>query len=249
LPSGRITGYSYCVLCIRYEDPSLVVVDKPAGMHTAPLSPGERGTLLALVQEAFPEVAALPGLKPLEPGLVHRLDRDTSGLVVIARTAAAFERLRSSFAAGGARKWYLAACAFGDTSPLTERLRVESRFAPYGRGRKMVRPVLAGERSRKLLASAGSEQYLTEAVVVGRGAGRALLSVTILKGFRHQVRAHLACLGFPILGDPLYGAALPEGVPKRMYLHAERIELPHPDTGRTLTVESEAPPEFRALFE
>jgi 23S rRNA pseudouridine1911/1915/1917 synthase len=237
------------VLCIRYEDSSLVVVDKPAGMHTAPLAEGERGTLLGLVQDAFPEVEALPGLKSLEPGLVHRLDRDTSGLVVIARTAAAFEGLRRAFSAGSARKWYLAACASGDASPWTDHLRIESRFAPYGRGRKMVRPVFAGERSRKLLESAGSELYATEAAIVARGAGRALLSATILKGFRHQVRAHLACLGFPIFGDPLYGVTAPPGAPPRMYLHAQRIELPHPETGRTLTIESAPPPEFRALFE
>ena len=248
LAAAVVTGYSFGVLLLRYQDASLLVVDKPAGIHTAPLSAEETGTLLGLVREAFPEVQSLPGITPREPGLVHRLDRDTSGLVVIARTAAAFEGLRRSFAAGGARKWYLAACACGEAAREAERLRIETRFAPYGPGRKMVRPVLDGERSEKLLAAASRERYLTEARIVERGDHRALVSATILKGFRHQVRAHLAFLGFPIFGDPLYGAPVPPGAAARMYLHAERIEMRHPETGAPLTVESPLPPEFRDLF-
>jgi 23S rRNA pseudouridine1911/1915/1917 synthase len=235
-------------LCVRYEDSELIVVDKPAGMHTAPLSPGDDGTLLDLVMESFPEIGALPGIKAVEPGLVHRLDRETSGLVVIARTPRAFEALRRSFAAGEARKDYSAACAAAG-GEAGQTLRVESRFAPYGKGRRMVRPVLAGERSAKLLAAASRELYGTEARILERRGGRALLSAWIRKGFRHQVRAHLAFLGFPILGDPLYGAVVPAGFASRMYLHAARIELAHPATGRPLVVESPVPEEFTSLFE
>jgi len=235
-------------LCVRYEDSELIVADKPAGMHTAPLAPGDTGTLLALVMEAFPEVGALPGIKPVEPGLVHRLDRETSGLVVIARTAGAFDALRRSFASGGARKDYVAACAEagGDVSG---NLRIESRFAPYGPGRRMVRPVLAGERSPKLLAEASPGLYTTEAQIIDRRGGRAMITAWILKGFRHQVRAHLAFLGFPILGDSVYGAVVPGGFAARMYLHAGRIEVAHPGTGRPLVVESPVPDEFMSLFE
>ncbi len=247
-------------LRVRYEDADLIVVDKPAGMHTAPLAANETGTLIDLVIRSYPEVAALPGIKPVEPGLVHRLDRDTSGLVVIARTVDAFEALRRSFASGGARKHYVAACACADygTDVVTDAvgdggrlLRIESRFAPYGRGRRMVRPVLAGEKSRKLLDSASTESYVTEARVTARGSGsangRALLAASILRGFRHQVRAHLAFLGFLILGDPLYGAAVPAGFAERMYLHAVRISMSHPSTGLPLVVEAPLPPEFDGL--
>jgi 23S rRNA pseudouridine1911/1915/1917 synthase len=87
-------------LVILFQDTALLAVEKPTGMHTAPLHPGEGGTLLAMVIDAFPEVAGLPGVKSVEPGLVHRLDRETSGVVVIARTAEAFDRLRGAFAAG-----------------------------------------------------------------------------------------------------------------------------------------------------
>ena len=227
----------------------MLVVDKPAGLHTAPLRPGEMGTLLEMVIAEFPEVTAVPGVKPVEPGHVHRLDRGTSGLVVVARTARAFAALRELFAAGGARKGYLAACACGSEAGREgQRVRIASRFAPFGAGRRMVRVVLPEERNRRLFQKAARETYATEADIAARGPGRALLSARIEKGFRHQVRAHLAFLGYPILGDPLYGAAVPEGYPQRMYLHAARIEMTHPLTGKTLIVESPAPAEFCALF-
>lgn len=243
-----LRGIPWEVLLIRYEDPSLLVVDKPAGMHTAPLAERESGTLLGAVIEQFPDVQSVPGITAREPGLVHRLDRDTSGLVVIARTAEAFSRLHASFSAGGARKWYRAVSACTERGPRArDELRIESRFAPYGPGRRQVRPVLAGERSQKLVASASRESYVTEARILAQANGRALLGVSLLKGFRHQVRAHLAFLGFPIFGDPLYGAAVPEGAPARMYLHAQRIEMRHPVSGEPLVVESPVPPEFDVL--
>ena len=250
-------------LSVRYEDPDLIVVDKPAGLHTAPLREGEMGTLIEMVIRSYPEVAGVPGIKPVEPGLVHRLDRETSGLVVIARTPGSFEALRRLFASDGARKEYAAACvcpvdgtagggAAGGDSPVADAspsrlLRVESRFAPYGRGRRMVRPVLPGEKSRKLLDAASTETYVTEARVTARAGERAMLSAWLTRGFRHQVRAHLAFLGFLIIGDPLYGAAVPDGVLQRMYLHACRITMSHPVTGLPLVVEAPLPPEFDGI--
>jgi len=243
-------------LSVRFESPDLIVVDKPAGMHTAPLRTDETGTLIDMVIRSYPEVAALPGIKQLEPGLVHRLDRDTSGLVVIARTAEAFDALRRMFAAGGARKDYVAACACSDEGEDDDAgaaghtgrpMKIESRFAPYGRGRRMVRPVLAGEKSHRLLKSASTESYVTEARVTARADGRAMVAASILRGFRHQVRAHLAFLGYLILGDPLYGTAVPAGFAERMYLHAARISMSHPSTGLPLVVEAPLPAEFDGI--
>ena len=237
-------------LIVRYEDPGLLVVDKPAGVHTAPLRPGETGTLIDMVIRSYPEVAVVPGIKPIEPGLVHRLDRDTSGLVVIARTTEAFDSLRRCFDSGGARKQYVAACRCAEGVPEgSGPLRVESRFAPYGPGRAMVRAVFPGERSRKLLESASGEIYVTEARVTARGNGRVMIAAAILKGFRHQVRVHLAVLGFPILGDRLYGAAAPAGFPARLYLHAARIDLRHPTSGLPLGIEAPLPAEFAGLLD
>ena len=237
------------VLVVRFEDRSMIVVDKPAGMHTAPLRQGETGTLLEAAISAFPEIASLPGVKPVEPGLVHRIDRETSGLVILARTAEAFATLRGQFAAGDAHKRYLAACAPGPDDPgRAPALRIESRFAPYGISGRMVRVVLPGEPSTRRSRQATRERYVTEVTGMARSPGRVLLSASIARGFRHQVRAHLSFLGFPILGDRLYGTPVPEGFAERMYLHAARIELRHPVTGAPLVVESPVPPEFAALF-
>jgi 23S rRNA pseudouridine1911/1915/1917 synthase len=236
-------------LRVRYEDPGFLVVDKPAGVHTAPLRQGEGGTLVDLVIRSYPEVAGLPGRKAVEPGLVHRLDRDTSGLVLVARTTEAFDSLRRAFSSGEARKHYLAACACADGAAESGgTLRIESRFAPCGPGRSKVRAVLPGEKSRKLLREASARSYVTEARVIDRENGRAMLSATLVRGFRHQVRVHLALLGYPILGDPLYGVPVPPGFPARMYLHAARIELRHPASGLPLVVEAPLPEEFTRLF-
>jgi 23S rRNA pseudouridine1911/1915/1917 synthase len=231
-------------LTVLYQDEALLVLDKPWGIHTAPLRRGETGTLLDMVIGAFPEVASLPGLKAVEPGLVHRLDRDTSGVVVVARTPQAFDELRALFASGRAHKGYLAGCAtIDEDSP--ESLRIESRFAPYGKGRTMVRVVLEQEASPRAVRR---KLYTTEARVLSRAPGRVLLLTRIDRGFRHQIRAHLSFLGYPILGDPLYGAPLPEGFPARMYLHARDIELVHPVTKKVFCVSSPLPQEFDTLF-
>jgi 23S rRNA pseudouridine1911/1915/1917 synthase len=235
-------------LVVLYQDDALLAFDKPAGLHTAPLAPGEEDTLLSRVIAAFPEVAGLPGVKPVEPGLVHRLDRGTSGVVVVARTAQAFRRLRALLSGGWARKTYLAACACPGTPP-RGTLSITSRFAPYGEGRRKVRVVRDDERARaRRLREVTRDVYTTEAETAALGPGRLLLRVGIERGFRHQVRAHLSALGYPILGDPLYGPEVPAGVPRRMYLHAARIELVHPVTGEPLVLESPPPGEFAALF-
>jgi 23S rRNA pseudouridine1911/1915/1917 synthase len=246
-------------LVVRFEDAQFAVVEKPAGMHTAPLRAGERDTLLERVLAMYPEVAEVPGIKAVEPGLLHRLDRETSGLVVIARTLGAFAALRESFGRGAVRKEYLAACAKsadqqameGATGGLTDpgpAISIASRFAPYGSGRRMVRVVIEGERRKKLLRGATADSYSTEAEVVRPCVGALLLRARIGRGFRHQVRVHLSFLGYPILGDRLYGAPVPPGAADRMYLHASRLDLEHPITGERLTVESPLPEEFAALL-
>jgi 23S rRNA pseudouridine1911/1915/1917 synthase len=236
-------------LAVLYEDGDMLVVDKPAGVHTAPLRRGEGGTLLEAVIAAYPEVASVPGMKPVEPGLVHRLDRATSGCVVVARTPAAFASLRALFDSGRALKGYRAACGCADHGRAPDgTLSVESRFAPFGPGRRMVRVVPPGEQGRPSARKATAAIYRTDARIVAYGAGRVLVEAAISRGFRHQVRAHLAFLGFPILGDPLYGVPVPEGFAVRMYLHAARISLPHPATGAPLIVESPEPSELMELF-
>jgi 23S rRNA pseudouridine1911/1915/1917 synthase len=239
---------SGALLRVVHADADLLVVDKPAGLHTAPLHSGEAGTLLDQVLERYPEVASLPGVKPGEPGLLHRLDRGTSGLVVIARTAAAFHGLRGQFRSGRVRKEYLALCVPEAAVSPGERFRLASRFAPLGPGRRRVRVVLRGETKTKLLRRASKAVYTTEAEVVAVKPGLALVRAAIAQGFRHQVRAHLRHLGLPLLGDELYGRPAPSAAPQRLYLHAAAIELARPSDGRKLRIEAPLPPDFTLCY-
>lgn len=254
---------------VLFADAALLAVDKPAGLHTAPLRPGETDNLLAQVIARHPEVAGLPGIKALEPGLLHRLDRDTSGVVLIARTPEAFRDLLAQFRAGEVRKEYLAVCVPRSAVRAGQRLVVESRFAPFGPGRARVRVVpLAGggapaggspARQARGVRRVTAAVYRTEAEVLEVREGAALVRAVIVRGFRHQVRAHLAHLGLPLAGDPLYGMpppaalpppALPPAVPAaaRLGLHASAIELRHPRSGERLRIESPLPPDFRLWY-
>ena len=235
-------------LVVLFEDASMIALDKPAGLHSAPLRAGETETLLARVIERYPEVGALPGVKPVEPGLVHRLDRDTSGIVLVARTPGAFAALREQFDAGEARKEYRAVCRGAPDVPVRARLEIRSRFAPFGPGRRMVRVVLPETKGARVLREASQVVYFTEARIEARQGERVFLSVELRVGFRHQVRAHLSHLGFPIYGDPLYGVPVPEEAPQRMYLHACGISLRHPESGEPMRLESALPEEFRAMM-
>ena len=235
-------------LQILHEDSSIIIVDKPEGIHTAPQTPEEPDTLLSLVLKAFPEVSNVPGLKPSEPGLLHRLDRDTSGIVVVARTAQAFCALRSQFASGQATKEYHALCLCRSERGTGERFTVRSMFAPFGPGRRKVRVVMPGENNRRILEKSTRSTYETVVCLEKLPGERALAKAEIRKGFRHQIRAHLAFSGLPILGDPLYGEPAPAGAAQRMYLHASGISLVHPETAQELRVVSPLPSAFLALM-
>ncbi len=238
-------------LSVLYEDDCLMAADKPAGLHTAPLGKEGEQTLLGLVLSRYPEVSRLPGIKAIEPGLLHRLDLETSGVVLIARTEECFERLRRDFAAGNVTKEYAAVSAMspeGRDAAAGTVLDVKSRFAPRGPGRKTVRVVPLSGRGGRPPRNAGAAVYETRVEVLGARGGFRLIRARLTRGFRHQVRAHLAFLGLPIAGDPLYGAPAPADAPPRMYLHARSVALRHPVTGEALTIESPLPPEFRAIF-
>jgi 23S rRNA pseudouridine1911/1915/1917 synthase len=187
-------------------------------------------------------------MKPFEPGLLHRLDKGTSGVVVIARTAAAFTVLRLQFEAGEAQKEYHAVCECSAGRRLEETVEIQSSFAPAGPGRHKVRVVIPGEKNRKLLRKASRALYITQVKIEQVLGAQALVLAVIRKGFRHQVRAHLAFAGLPIVGDTLYGAPAPDVAEQRMYLHASSILLTHPVTGKLLCVTSPLPESFYAIF-
>jgi 23S rRNA pseudouridine1911/1915/1917 synthase len=228
-------------LAVLAESPRWLVADKPAGVATHPLRPGEGGTLAAAVVARHPE-CALAAPAPREGGAVHRLDRETSGCVLFARDREAWEFLHQRFARREVEKTYLALVAGrveagGVCSvPLAQR---GSRSVP-------VPDELAADR---LARRAGPPRPAeTRWEPERRFAGWTLLRVRIATGVMHQIRAHLAFLGHPVAGDALYGGAA-AAVPglSRHVLHASGLAFERPEGGRA-EVESPLPPELEVFL-
>jgi 23S rRNA pseudouridine1911/1915/1917 synthase len=208
------------------EEASFLVVYKPHNMHTAPLGADDEGTLLAFCAAAFPETARVHGKKKIEGGLLHRLDYATAGLVLVARSDAAWETLSAAQDAGQFSKEYAANCRIKDRTtrlsgdaPFDGALPqvIESGFRPYGPGRKAVRPVPGGEPC-----------YRTHILDIHEDGEARRFRLRLTRGFRHQIRAHLAWIGFPIMNDNLYGGA-EDGGP--LALAADTLTFPDPESG------------------
>jgi 23S rRNA pseudouridine1911/1915/1917 synthase len=214
-------------LRIAYEDEQLLVVDKPAGVVVHP-SPGHAsGTLVhGLVGLAG------GGEDEERPGIVHRLDRDTSGLLVVARTDEAFERLQALVREHALERRYKALVR-GRPRSWTGRIE-----APIGRDRR--------EPTRQSLDTDTPRDAVTHFEVEELLGRHALLDVRLETGRTHQIRVHLAAIGLPVVGDPVYG--VPDEALKRQFLHAWRLAFPHPLTGEPVEVESPLPPDLQAAL-
>ena len=200
-----------------YVDEHVIIVDKPAGMPCHPLVPGEGGTVVDALAMSFPEIAAA-SLDPREAGLVHRLDTGTSGCLAIARDRARWLALREAFASGVVVKRYLALVHGRVEQPIV----IDTHLVHDARDRRRMRLASAGEE--------GAQHCQTRARTVAVGAGHALVEVEAHGGRRHQVRAHLAASGHPLVGDVLYGAqggGDPAGADVAWHLlHASALGLP-----------------------
>jgi 23S rRNA pseudouridine1911/1915/1917 synthase len=222
---------------IVHADAHLVVADKPAGMPSHPLKPGETGTAANALVGRFPELAQV-GPSPREGGLVHRLDTDTSGLLLAARTDAAHAMLRAQFTARTVEKGYLALAA-GEVHA----------------GGEIALPLAHDPRDARRMMAISDTEYAEEhgarnAVTLFsplelRG-GFTLLSVEIPTGVMHQIRAHLAFIGHPLAGDELYGGPQLPGL-QRHFLHAARLAFLHPD-GARVRYESPLPAELAGVL-
>jgi 23S rRNA pseudouridine1911/1915/1917 synthase len=210
-------------LRVAYEDEHLLVVDKPAGVVVHPAPGHPRGTL---VQGLLDRGAA--GGDPDRPGIVHRLDRDTSGLLVVARSAEAHERLQRLVRRRELEREYLALVR---GRPRSRRGRIE---APIGRDRTTP--------FRQSLDTDSPRGAVTDFEVERLWPTHALLRVRLVTGRTHQIRVHLAAIDLPVVGDAVYG--VPEPSLGRQFLHAARLGFPHPFTGETVEVESPLPPEL-----
>ena len=225
-------------LRIVHADGHVVVADKPAGMPSHPLKPGETGTAANALVGRFPELAAIGGA-PREGGLVHRLDTDTSGLLLAARTEVAHALLRAQFAARTVEKGYLALVA----GELHAGGEIDLPLAHDPDDARKVRAASDPEWAEAHKARPASTRFTP----VARRAGFTLVEVEIATGVLHQIRAHLAFIGHPLAGDGLYGGPELPGL-SRHFLHAARLAFAHPDGSRP-RFDSPLPEELASVLE
>ncbi|MFO0756301.1 MAG: RluA family pseudouridine synthase [Byssovorax sp.] len=228
-------------LSVVLETPTVVVVDKPAGQPSAPLDPGERGTLANALVARYPELADI-GFSPREPGLCHRLDTGTSGLLLAARTEEAFTTLTAGLKEGRLDKRYLLICK---AEELPESGTIDIPLAPHPKDRRRVYPCVHPRDVARYAPRPASTSY----VKVREQGEWALVEVKAPKAARHQIRAHFAAIDHPLAGDRLYGGpdapGLGEGA--RHALHAHRITWPGDKVVPAFAAESPLPPEMVAL--
>ncbi len=213
---------------VRYEDPYLMVVDKPAGLVVHPGAGHASGTLL----DRLLALGARGG-PPERAGIVHRLDRDTSGLLVVARSEEVHRRLQALVRRRRLEREYLALVR---GRPQSWRGRIE---APIGRDRR--------QPTRQSLDTDVPRPAVTHFQVVELLGGYALLRVTLETGRTHQIRVHLAAIDLPVVGDRVYG--VPGLDLQRPFLHAARLAFSHPLSGKRIEVESPLPDDLRRALE
>ena len=221
---------------VIYEDEALLGLNKPAGIPVHPLSFRETGTLANALVARYPELATV-GNQPLVPALVHRIDTETSGLVLAAKTSTAYEKLREQFRRQTVGKQYLAIVRGIVSGPG----KIES-YLRHRRGKVHRMEAVADPAD---CASERLMRAVTRYEPIATCEGMTLLRVTIHTGVTHQIRCQLALIGHPVLGDMLYGDRDTEIAVERLFLHAAGITLRHPLTAKILRLEVPAPVEFR----
>ena len=229
-PSQRPPRPEGIALDIIHEDDDILVINKPAGLVVHPGNGNWNGTLLNALLHHSPALAALP-----RAGIVHRLDKDTSGLLVVAKTLEAHTALVRQLQARTVKREYLALVhgavrAGGEVS------------APVGRDPR--------NRTRMAVVATG-RRALTRYKVARRFAGASLLECSLDTGRTHQIRVHMQSLGHPLVGDPVYrrGRGAEATMLKRQALHAARLEFTHPASGARRRFEAPLPEDFRLLLE
>ncbi len=218
-------------LTILYQDASLIVVDKPAGMVTHPAHGHTSGTLVNALLACFPSLAQMDD--PERAGIVHRLDKDTSGLIIVARTEAIRQALRAQFKARTVHKTYLALVE-GHPDPKRNIITAAIGRDPNNRKRMAVlcdgRDAITAYRVLEVL------EY------------HSLMQVEPKTGRTHQIRVHMAFIHHPIVGDRVYGYRKQRLPLKRHFLHAQHIRFRHPASGQPVEFHADLPPELNALL-
>jgi 23S rRNA pseudouridine1911/1915/1917 synthase len=220
---------------VVHEDADLIVVDKPAGLIVHPGAGNRTGTLVQGLLARYPEIASVGD--PARPGIVHRIDKDTSGLLAVARSDLGFLHLSAQIAAHAVTRRYLA-LVWGH--PDAPRGMID---APIGRS--------ARTPTRMAVSARGREARTTYEVLetYDDPAAVALLACTLDTGRTHQIRVHLQTIGHPVVGDRRYGGHRePFTHLRRFFLHAAHLELEHPATGERVAFDSALAPELAALI-
>jgi len=220
-------------LNVVYEDADLIIVDKPAGMVVHPAPGHDSGTLVNALLAHCTDLSGIGG--ELRPGIVHRLDKDTSGLLVVAKNDAAHQHLQQQFQQRTISKVYLA---------LTEGLlpAVDGVIdAPVGRDPK--------RRKRMAVVPRAGREARTEYHVLESFAENTLVQVTPITGRTHQIRIHFLFIGHPLVGDPVYGHRRQRLPLARQFLHATRLAFALPSTGETAEFSSDMPEDLSVVLE
>jgi len=212
---------------IAWQDEHLAVVDKPAGLVVHHGAGRSAGTLVDLL------AGLVAGGPPGRPGIVHRLDRDTSGLLVVARSEDAHRRLSALVRKRALERTYIALVR---GSPASRAGRIE---AAIGRDRD--------DPTRFSLDTDTPRDAVTHFELIESDGAYSLLRVTLETGRTHQIRVHLAAIGLPVVGDTVYG--VPDRTLGRQFLHAARLAFPHPFTGERIEAESPLPPDLQGYLE
>jgi 23S rRNA pseudouridine1911/1915/1917 synthase len=215
---------------VVYQDDGLIVIDKPAGLSVHPGPGHSDGTLVNALLARCPDIKGIGGV--IRPGIVHRLDKDTSGLMVVAKTEQAHQSLSAQFKEHRVAKGYLA-LVIGTVKPADGRVDA---------------PIARDPRHRKRMAVVmGGREALTRYRVIQRFNEYSLLEVYPETGRTHQIRVHLTYLGHPLLGDGVYGKRSP--LLDRHFLHAHHLGFRHPTSGEPLEFRSALPDDLQHAVE
>ena len=225
---------------VLHQDAAVIVVNKPGGVPCHPLHADERDTVMNAVVARFPDVATV-GEKPLEGGLLHRLDNGTSGALLIARNRGTFEKLRDAIRAGRIARRYEALVA----GAVEEKIEIDQPIAHHA---KNARKMIVGDPASANPKRAG--RAATTMVEPIRRIGEfTLLSIAPRTGSRHQIRVHLASVGHPIVGDTLYGGPASDALARgRFWLHLCDVAFDSPAVGH-LKVSAPVPSDLKALID
>ena len=242
-------------LSILYEDEDVIAVDKPAGMVVHPGAGASTGTLANAILAHAPQVAGVGD--SLRPGIVHRLDKETSGIVLLAKTQGAYVALQRQFKTRAIRKVYLALCV-GDVQPPRGAIN-----KPIGRDpvRRQRMAIVAGGRESvtryavtylyTITQPRAVEDY--EGLVLQKGARYSSVQVHPATGRTHQIRVHLSSIGFPVVGDAVYGATrrdpLSRAIAPRHLLHASELSFELPASGRAIHLVAPMPADMRRVID